>query len=792
DYFTTDFTAISPGDYTAVPLTTETITAGNLSTPITITLVDDGVAENDETFTITLTNQPADINIGPDNPVSFTIHDDDNLRKIYYSVAASSGSEGTTPVQITVQITPSEFGPNPTTVDYQVTGGTANGGGEDFTLASGTLLIPPFTISNTFDITINDDSYDEPDETIIISLSNPTNSSLSEVNPVVHTFTIQDNDNPPQVQFSSATSNGNESTVSVNVPVEISALSQSDVVVDYTVTGTATSGPDHNLIDGSVTIPAGSLSATINFTVSDDSEMESHETVIITMTDPPLNAVLGTQTDHTYTILDNDTQLGYSGPGGVGDFIFNILWLEADSITGLADGEDVTNWFDGSGNGSDLSADASYSPVYQSGIVNGKPVVRFNKANNRIRRTGFNNFPTSEITTFIVDNTNDISDGLFSYASTSTDNDFLLFNSSNIGIYREMTDNSGVSINDGNWHILDVSWRSSDGADAVWLDGSQEFTSFLNAGTFITQNGCLAIGGEQDAVDGGYSAGQAHNGDIAEIIVYNIVLNQAQRIIVANYLAAKYNIDISASGNDFFIYEVTHSNDVAGIGRVDVNNLHQAAESGRILKADNAAGLGNGEYLLFGHDDASIVSWTNTDVPVDSLKRIAREWRFTETGDVGALTLTVDTNKFSALPDGHEGYYLLVDADGTFATGASVYPMTLSGDVYEASSIDINDGDFVTVAIKGVTAKFTITASATGEASGTANIEVKLSNTLSTDVTVNFAIVGGTATQGAGNDYTIAASPITISAGFLTANIVVTINDDAEIEVEETVLIDLT
>jgi hypothetical protein len=301
DYFTTDFTAISPGDYTAVPLTTKTISAGSQSTSITITLINDGAVENDETFTITLTNQPADINIGPDNPVSFTIHDDDNTRKIYYSAATSSDNENAGTVQIQVQITPSEFDPvNPTTVDYQVTGGTANGGGEDFTLASGTLLIPPLTISNTFDIIIIDDSYDEPDETIVISLSNPTNSSLSDVDPIVHTFTILDNDNPPQVQFGSATSNGNESTVSVSIPVEISALSQSNVVVDYTVTGTATSGPDHNLINGSVTIPAGSLSATIDFTVNDDSEIESHETVIITMTDPPLNAVLGRRSWRLY------------------------------------------------------------------------------------------------------------------------------------------------------------------------------------------------------------------------------------------------------------------------------------------------------------------------------------------------------------------------------------------------------------------------------------------------------------------------------------------------------------
>ncbi len=39
-----------------------------------------------------------------------------------------------------------------------------------------------------------------------------------------------------------------------------------------------------------------------------------------------------------------------TGPGGVGSSASNLVWLEADSLTGLSDGEDITTWSDGSGN----------------------------------------------------------------------------------------------------------------------------------------------------------------------------------------------------------------------------------------------------------------------------------------------------------------------------------------------------------------------------------------------------------------------------------------------------------
>ena len=53
--------------------------------------------------------------------------------------------------------------------------------------------------------------------------------------------------------------------------------------------------------------------------------------------------------------------------------------------------------------------------------------------------------------------------------------------------------------------------------------------------------------------------------EIAEIIIYNNLINNAQRIIIANYLSSKYNIAIF-NPSDRYSYDASYGNDVAGIG----------------------------------------------------------------------------------------------------------------------------------------------------------------------------------------------------------------------------------
>ena len=77
-------------------------------------------------------------------------------------------------------------------VDYSVTGGTATGGGVDYSLVDGTLLFAPGVVTQPLEIALTDDTEPETDETVVISLSNPQNAVLGA--PAVFTLTIPAND----------------------------------------------------------------------------------------------------------------------------------------------------------------------------------------------------------------------------------------------------------------------------------------------------------------------------------------------------------------------------------------------------------------------------------------------------------------------------------------------------------------------------------------------------------------------------------------------------------------------
>ncbi|MCW3789562.1 Calx-beta domain-containing protein, partial [Plebeiibacterium sediminum] len=113
----------------------------------------------------------------------------------------------------------------------------------------------------------------------------------------------------PTVAFNTTFSSGAESLSSADLQVDLSSVSSQDVMVEYTVTGTATgSGIDYTLANGTLTIIAGSTSANITIaSIINDAIYESDETVIVTLS-YPTNAILGTNSYHTYTITDDDGQ----------------------------------------------------------------------------------------------------------------------------------------------------------------------------------------------------------------------------------------------------------------------------------------------------------------------------------------------------------------------------------------------------------------------------------------------------------------------------------------------------
>ena len=140
------------------------------------------------------------------------------------------------------------------------------------------------------------DALDEDNETVIILLSSPTNSSLEDANKQM-TLTITDDDPEPSIQFNKTTDNYAEQTAGHTITVDLSAVSGRDVSVAYTVaagTPAATgSGTDYTLDDGTLTISAGSANNTIALTNVNDTMDEWNEKFVVTLSNSPTNASIG-------------------------------------------------------------------------------------------------------------------------------------------------------------------------------------------------------------------------------------------------------------------------------------------------------------------------------------------------------------------------------------------------------------------------------------------------------------------------------------------------------------------
>ena len=294
--------ATGSGTYYTLASGTLTFTPGQTSKNLSIVVVNDTADEPSETIQITLTN-PANSSLGAISTYTYTINDNDDAPTVAFTAGSAGNSEAATTVNLPVSLTVSSG--YTVTVDYSATGGTATSGGTDYTLVSGTLTFPPGDTAENISITVINDAVDESDETIQVTLTDPSNAVLGTTD--VFTYTVLDNDPTPSVTFSSSSSEGNETTSGVNLTVSLSNPSSSTITVDYASTGgTATgSGTDYTLNSGTLTFSPGDTSETISLTVINDDDDESHETIEVELSNSS-NAEVGSPNIHTYTIIDNE------------------------------------------------------------------------------------------------------------------------------------------------------------------------------------------------------------------------------------------------------------------------------------------------------------------------------------------------------------------------------------------------------------------------------------------------------------------------------------------------------
>ncbi|HYG77197.1 MAG TPA: PKD domain-containing protein [Planctomycetota bacterium] len=218
---------------------------------------------------------------------------------VEFQTTASSGSEGTTSVALTVTL--SEVNTVDVTVDLLpielANEATAN---SDFSNAAVTVTIPAGQLTASGNITIVDDSVAELSEDLDIRLKNPVNGVLGSS--TIHTYTILDNETPVvSIDPGGSVIEGNFRSFLLSRKGDISA----PVTVNFTVAGTATETTDYGAIGTTTNFAAFSTFAFISISTILDATVEPNETIDITLAAGAYT--IGTPASSSMTIRDVDS-----------------------------------------------------------------------------------------------------------------------------------------------------------------------------------------------------------------------------------------------------------------------------------------------------------------------------------------------------------------------------------------------------------------------------------------------------------------------------------------------------
>ena len=350
-----------PGDFSLSSSTTLTIAAGSTSSTgvVTVTAVNNTADESDKSVTVSATatntqgiTQPAS--------VTLTITDDDGAPTLSIgSASVAEGDSGSANLTFTVTLNPASG--RQVTVQYADAGsGTATSGTDYTALTSGTLTFAAGDTSKTVGVAVTGDTEDEPNETVIVTLSNPVNATVA-AGSASGTGTITDDDAAPKVTLAlsrtSITESGTTNSTTVTASLDRASSAATTITVSATA-GTDTVSGDFSLSSNkTLTIAAGSTDSTgvVTVTAVDNTADEPDKNVTVSgsaansqgITQPSAVTLAITDDDGAPT-LSIDSPSVNEGDSGSASLTFTVTLSPAS-------GRQVTVGYSDTGTGSATS-----------------------------------------------------------------------------------------------------------------------------------------------------------------------------------------------------------------------------------------------------------------------------------------------------------------------------------------------------------------------------------------------------------------------------------------------------
>ena len=317
-------TATAGTDFTAVSATTLTFMPGETEKTVTVQTTHDTVDEDNETFTVTLSNPSSDAMLATDPTATGTIDDDDDRPTLGFE----DDAEATEGSAVTFTVTLSPVSGREVTVDWATsveTGDTAIAGTDFTAVAATTLTFMPGDTEKPVTVQTTADTNGEADETFTVTLSSPSKATLGDE---MATATIL-NDDSATLGFEDDAEATEGSAVTFTVTL-LPASTQT-VTVDWAASAetgdTAIAGTDFTAVAATtLTFMPGETEKTVTVQTTHDTVDEDNETFTVTLSNPSSDAMLATDPTATGTIDDDD------GPPTLG-FEDDAAATEGDDVT---------------------------------------------------------------------------------------------------------------------------------------------------------------------------------------------------------------------------------------------------------------------------------------------------------------------------------------------------------------------------------------------------------------------------------------------------------------------------
>lgn len=487
-----------------------------------------------------------------------------------------------------------------------------------------------------------------------------------------------------------------------------------------------------------------------------------------------------------------------TGPGGVGttDGSSSLrMWMDAsEGVSFTTPDSTVNGWTNQAG--TEDPTDILGNPVFKASQKNGKPAIRFDGIDDgggvdqfEFNDGGLNNIAGGENTLVVVSansGSGNFNQAIVGFGDIPSGNNApnargLLYDLGNqtagidivlSAISGDAKGTGGDKLNSGA-KAISTSYNKTPfsiySSIAKGVSGGGQGSSLPGTQDLLANGNFLDDGGANSA-SGTPRIGERVIGDVAEVIAFDRRLNAAELSILHNYLSEKYNI--SLSGSDIGeLYEFdSHPGDMAGIGRSSGFSEIKAEAGGKraarsgILKLsveDAGAFFAEDEFVTFGHNEESR-TFSTADRPNDdaNVERLSRVWRVDLTGAGIADPTTIGSVKIDAGPlslgSSFDDYAIFVSSNADFSEGATFHGLAKNGDVYQATDVEIGNGDYVAVARLKRTVTFAGTEATIEEGGGTKTLpKAELNYPDEASVEFSYSVAGTGDFQADESDYSV-------------------------------------